>query len=104
MDFFTGGNENKVKNVSWLFIVFVFDMYFGKRGEKMSTKGKVKWFDVKKGFGFIQDESGSDVFVHYSNITGDGFKVLEDGQDVEFEVVQGDKGLQAQNVKSVTNA
>ncbi len=61
-------------------------------------KGKVKWFDVKKGFGFIEQEGGGDVFVHYSNISGNGFRVLEDGEDVEFEVVQGNKGLQAQNV------
>ena len=64
----------------------------------MAMKGTVKWFDVKKGFGFIQQENGSDVFVHYSNISGNGFKVLEDGESVEFEVVEGNKGLQAQNV------
>ena len=64
----------------------------------MAIKGTVKWFDVKKGFGFIQQENGSDVFVHYSNISGNGFKVLEDGESVEFEVVEGNKGLQAQNV------
>lgn len=64
----------------------------------MAIKGTVKWFDVKKGFGFIQQEDGNDVFVHYSNITGNGFKVLEDGESVEFEVVEGNKGLQAQNV------
>ncbi|MBS1257848.1 MAG: Cold shock protein CspA [Candidatus Scalindua arabica] len=64
----------------------------------MAIKGTVKWFDVKKGFGFIQQEDGNDVFVHYSNIAGNGFKVLEDGESVEFEVVEGDKGLQAQNV------
>ena len=64
----------------------------------MAIKGTVKWFDVKKGFGFIQQEDGNDVFVHYSNISGNGFKVLEDGESVEFEVVEGDKGLQAQNV------
>ncbi len=68
----------------------------------MSTKGKVKWFDVKKGFGFIEGESGDDVFVHYSNIDGGGFKALEDGQEVEFDTIQGDKGLQAQNVKTVS--
>ncbi len=64
----------------------------------MVKKGTVKWFDVKKGFGFIQQEDGSDVFVHYSNIEGDSFKVLEDGESVEFEVVEGNKGLQAQRV------
>jgi CspA family cold shock protein len=64
----------------------------------MAMKGTVKWFDVKKGFGFIQQEDGNDVFVHYSNISGNGFKVLEDGESVEFEVVEGNKGLQAQNV------
>ncbi len=64
----------------------------------MAIKGTVKWFDGKKGFGFIQQEDGNDVFVHYSNITGNGFKVLEDGESVEFEVIEGDKGLQAQNV------
>ena len=64
----------------------------------MAIKGTVKWFDVKKGFGFIQQEDGNDVFVHYSNISGNGFKVLEDGESVEFEVVEGNKGLQAQNV------
>ena len=60
--------------------------------------GKIKWFDNKKGFGFIEQEDGKDVFVHYSNISGDGFKSLEDGDAVEFEVVEGDKGLQARNV------
>ena len=73
-------------------------MYYEKRGAEMAIKGTVKWFDVKKGFGFIQQEDGNDEFVHYSNITGSGFKVLEDGESVEFEVVEGDKGLQAQNV------
>ncbi len=70
----------------------------------MVKNGIVKWFDVKKGFGFIQQEDGSDVFVHYSNISGDGFKVLEDGENVEFEVVEGNKGLQAQNVMKAEEA
>ncbi len=70
----------------------------------MAMKGTVKWFDVKKGFGFIQREDGNDVFVHYSNISGNGFKVLEDGESVEFEVVEGNKGLQAQNVVKAEEA
>jgi len=70
----------------------------------MAIKGTVKWFDVKRGFGFIQQEDGNDVFVHYSNITGNGFKVLEDGESVEFEVIEGDKGLQAQNVVKAEEA
>ena len=60
--------------------------------------GKVKWFNRKKGYGFIVREDGTDVFVHYSGITGDGFKTLEEEQEVTFEVVDGDKGLQATNV------
>jgi CspA family cold shock protein len=64
--------------------------------------GKVKWFDTKKGWGFIQQEGNSeDIFVHYSSIKGNGFKVLEDGELVEFELVKGEKGLQAHNVVRV---
>ncbi|HIU66580.1 MAG TPA: cold-shock protein [Candidatus Caccomorpha excrementavium] len=61
-------------------------------------KGTVKWFNAKKGFGFISDESGNDVFVHFSALKMDGFKVLEEGDQVEFEVVNGEKGPQAANV------
>jgi CspA family cold shock protein len=60
--------------------------------------GVVKWFDVKKGFGFIKREEGSDVFVHYSSIQGDDFRKLEEGQQVSFIVSETDKGLQAQDV------
>ncbi|MGM0370305.1 MAG: cold-shock protein [Bacillota bacterium] len=60
--------------------------------------GKVKWFDSEKGYGFIEQADGDDVFVHFSAIEEDGFKDLEEGQEVNFEVVEGDKGLQAENV------
>ncbi|MCI5849074.1 MAG: cold-shock protein [Lachnospiraceae bacterium] len=60
--------------------------------------GTVKWFNAKKGFGFISDEEGKDVFVHFSALQMDGFKVLEEGDKVEFEVVNGEKGPQAANV------
>ena len=61
-------------------------------------KGKVKWFNEKKGYGFIERESGGDVFVHYTAFKSDGFKTLTEGQQVEFEVVEGQKGPQAVNV------
>ena len=60
--------------------------------------GTVKWFNDKKGFGFLSREDGDDVFVHFSNIEGDGFKTLSDGQKVEFTVTDGQKGPQAENV------
>lgn len=61
-------------------------------------QGKVKWFDTKKGFGFIQQENGPDVFVHYTAIGGEGFKNLEEGQTVEFELLDSPKGPKAANV------
>jgi CspA family cold shock protein len=65
------------------------------------AKGKVKWFNGSKGYGFITQDEGKDVFVHFSAIQGDGFKSLDEGQEVEFEVVNGPKGLQAANVVKV---
>ncbi|MEW6682123.1 MAG: cold-shock protein [Nitrospirota bacterium] len=62
------------------------------------ARGKVKWFNASKGYGFISQEDGSDVFVHFSAIQGDGFKTLDEGQEVEFDVVKGAKGPQAANV------
>ena len=64
-------------------------------------QGKVKWFNAEKGFGFIETEEGSDVFVHYSAIAMDGYKTLEEGAEVEFDVVDGAKGPQATNVTRV---
>jgi CspA family cold shock protein len=61
--------------------------------------GNVKWFDAKKGWGFITQESGEDIFVHYKNIVGEGFRTLKDGEQVQFEIVQGQKGPQASNVQ-----
>ena len=61
-------------------------------------KGKVKWFNGEKGFGFIEREGGEDVFVHFSAIQGEGYKTLEEGQQVSFDVEQGQRGLQASNV------
>ena len=60
--------------------------------------GKVKWFNAEKGYGFIEREDGGDVFVHFSAIQGEGFKTLEEGQAVEFDVVEGNRGDQAANV------
>ena len=62
------------------------------------NKGTVKWFNNQKGYGFISDESGKDVFVHYTGLNMDGFKTLDEGQAVEFEVTEGEKGPQAVNV------
>lgn len=61
-------------------------------------RGNVKWFNGAKGYGFITDENGKDVFVHYTGINGDGFRTLEDGAEVTFDIVDGDKGPQAVNV------
>lgn len=66
------------------------------------AQGTVKWFNSEKGFGFIAvDEGGNDVFVHYSEIQGSGFRTLEENQRVEFEIVQGQKGLQASGVRTI---
>ncbi len=68
------------------------------RRKTIMQNGKVKWFNNEKGFGFIEVEGGDDVFVHFTAITGDGYKSLEEGQEVSFEVVEGNRGPQAANV------
>ena len=70
-----------------------------KYGERRMPRGSVKWFDDRKGYGFIARESGKDIFVHFSAIQGAGFKTLTEGEEVEFEIVNGPKGEQATNVQ-----
>lgn len=70
----------------------------GARGGILMNQGIVKWFNAEKGFGFIEVEGGEDVFVHFSAIQGNGFKTLEEGQRVTFDIVEGPRGLQAANV------
>jgi len=67
----------------------------------MALKGTVKWFNAEKGYGFIRSDDGEDVFVHYSAIQGDGFKSLDEGQEVEFDKVTGERGPQASNVSKL---
>ncbi|MCE5212577.1 MAG: cold-shock protein [Deltaproteobacteria bacterium] len=65
------------------------------------SEGKVKWFNESKGFGFIENEEGGDVFVHFSSIQGDGFKTLNEGQRVSFDIAKGKKGNEATNVRAI---
>ena len=65
------------------------------------SEGKVKWFNERKGFGFIEQDGGGDVFVHFSAIQGSGFKTLTEGQQVSFDVQQGKKGMEAENVRAL---
>jgi CspA family cold shock protein len=76
---------------NWIKVIFQEDV--------IMERGRVKWFNAEKGFGFIERDGGNDVFVHFSAINMDGFKTLEEGSEVEFEVVEGAKGPQAADVR-----
>ena len=78
------------------------DAHYDDDYHSVREKGSVKWFNANKGFGFITRDSGEDVFVHFRSIRGEGHRVLHDGQRVEFEVSEGDKGLQADDVAAVS--
>jgi CspA family cold shock protein len=93
------GNTSSAQNAEHRHpILFLFTV---RRSNKMAERvtGTVKWFNASKGFGFLAREGGPDVFVHYSAIESDGFRTLQEGQQVEFEIEQGPKGLQAAHVK-----
>ncbi len=93
-----------------LFIILIFKVINGivkckkSRRERCFLRGKVKWFNNDKGFGFIEYKDGEDIFVHYSAILSSGYKTLVEGQYVEFELVRTDKGLQAKNVVEIKTA
>ena len=72
-----------------------------KKGVKSMTKGKVRWFNAEKGFGFIDRGDGKDIFVHYSQIQLEGYKTLLEGEDVEFDLLETERGLQAKNVTKI---
>ena len=74
----------------------------GKEGLLGMAKGSVKWFNDQKGYGFVTQEDGTDIFVHFSAIQGEGFKTLHEGQEVEFDVTDGPKGAQASNVRPIS--
>lgn len=81
-----------------IFILGAIGVLKGLGGKSNMQNGKVKWFNNEKGYGFIEVEGGDDVFVHFSAIQGEGFKSLEEGQEVSFEIVEGNRGPQAANV------
>ena len=76
-------------------------MFFVFRRKLFMQQGTVKWFNAKKGYGFISDEGGNEIFVHFSALNMEGFKELKDGEKVEFEVIDGEKGPQASNVSRI---
>jgi len=98
----TGVHGQKISQETWFPIRSLAVLWPQEREKSMRTTGKVKWFNDTKGFGFITPEDGSkDLFVHHSAIQGGGFKSLAEGERVEFDVVQGNKGPAAENVTKI---
>jgi CspA family cold shock protein len=95
------------KKVAWyIMITRLFGLQQPRKGKKeelrgMSAEGTIKWFNEKKGYGFIQQDDGPDIFVHYSSIAGEGFKTLAEGQRVKFDIEEGAKGPKAVNVEKI---
>jgi CspA family cold shock protein len=100
----TSPEMNGIKNGQHLKCRGRLGIFFKKKKEdlrSMSLEGKVKWFNEAKGYGFIQQDNGPDVFVHFSAIRTEGFKTLAEGQRVQFEIVEDEKGLKAANVMKI---
>ena len=99
--------QNTQTHWGWVFFSLSDDTLHNKKvptgeyGEKKMAEGTVKWFNDSKGFGFIEQDNGPDVFVHFSEIQGEGFKSLAEGDRVSFEVTQGQKGPQSANVRRI---
>lgn len=97
-------NLIKLKQLNYSHLLTVREItliFCGQKGNGVYMQGKVKWFNAEKGYGFIETEDGTDVFVHFSAINMDGYKTLPEGAAVEFDVVEGAKGSQATDVKRV---
>jgi CspA family cold shock protein len=82
-------------------LTWAFTLLFGRRF--VMPEGKVKWFNPRKGYGFIATPDGEDIFVHYASITGDGYRTLVEGEPVSFELTKGEKGPRAENVQQINN-
>jgi len=100
-------DQNTQTHLGWVFFIFRQAEFAQHKKfpqgntEKKMAEGTVKWFNDSKGFGFIEQDNGPDVFVHFSEIQGDGFKSLAEGDRVSFEVTQGQKGPQSSNVRKI---
>jgi|GEM_PF-525671 len=97
----SGNSEQEVGNIDRNGVLSATGVSAPNGSESQKLRGKIKWFNDAKGFGFIEHPSGKDVFVHFSSIQSEGFKTLKDGDDVEYEVVEGPKGLHAMKVQKI---